>query len=446
MPESKTNILIVGAGKGGKLLIELFYNSGTVNIQGVVDTNTDAPGMQLARELGIPTATSYREFLNNKELNEIINVTASKSVQEDLLSRKPLHVEVIGGHSAKLIWELIEERRRIEDALSWELKVNAAIAELSSAILVEQSFSIDDISHIVLEHARRLTRSVFGYVGYIDPNTRCLVSTTLTRDIWEKCHVSDKKIIFEKFSGLWGWVLDNKKPLLTNNPSEDPRSTGTPSGHIPIDRFLSAPALIGENLVGQIALANSKHDYTDRDLQLIIRFASIYAIAVQRKWSEEKLFYLSMHDALTELYNRSYFEQEMRRIEEGRYQSAGIVVCDIDGLKRINDTLGHQAGDEILKASAKVIKESFRRSDVVARIGGDEFAVIIPNADLDSVVNACSRTRDAVSEYNSNNPLLLSISMGYAVSDKTPFKMYELFREADNKMYQDKVLRGKKRA
>ena len=106
-----------------------------------------------------------------------------------------------------------------------------------------------------------------------------------------------------------------------------------------------------------------------------------------------------MHDVLTELYNRSYFEQEMRRIEEGRYQSAGIVVCDIDGLKRINDTLGHQAGDEILRASAKVIKESFRRSDVVARIGGDEFAVIIPNAGLDSVGNACSRTRDAVSEY-----------------------------------------------
>lgn len=446
MPEDKTNILIVGAGRGGKLIIELFYNSGTVNIQGVVDINSDAPGMQLSRELGIPTATSYREFLDNDELDEIVNVTASESVQADLLSRKPLHVEVIGGHSAKLIWELIEERKRIEDALSWELKVNAAIAELSSAILVEQSFSIDDISHIVSEHARRLTKSVFGYVGYIDPNTRCLVSTTLTRDIWEKCHVSDKKVVFEKFSGLWGWVLDNKKPLLTNKPSEDPRSTGIPEGHISIERFLSAPALIGEKLVGQIALANSKYDYTDRDLQLIIRFASIYAIAVQRKWSEEKLFYLSMHDALTELYNRSYFEQEMRRIEEGRYQSAGIVVCDIDGLKHINDTLGHQAGDEILKASAQVIKESFRRSDVVARIGGDEFAVIIPNADLDSVGHACSRTRDAVSQYNTNHPgLSLSISIGYAVSEKTPSKMYELFKDADNKMYQDKVLRWKKR-
>ena len=447
MPKDKTNILIIGAGKGGKLLIELFYNSGTVNIIGVVDINKDAAGIQLANKLGIPTASDYREFLGNKEIDEIINVTASETVQEELLNRKPSRVEVIGGHSAKLIWNLIEERKRIEDALSWELKVNSAIAELSSAILVEQSFSIDDISHIVLEHAKRLTKSMFGYVGYIDPNTRCLVSVTLTRDIWDKCQVRDKDIIFEKFRGLWGWVLDNKEPLLTNRPSEDPRSTGIPHGHIPITRFLSAPAMIGENLVGQIALANSEHDYTDRDRQLIIRFASIYAIAIQRKWTEEKLYYLSMHDSLTEIYNRSYFEQEMRRVEGGRYSSAGIVVCDIDGLKRINDTLGHQSGDEILRASAQVIKESFRKSDVVARIGGDEFAVIIPDADNDSVNNACLRTRDAISEYNSNHPdLQLSISIGYAVSDKQPLKMYEIFKEADNNMYKDKIIRGKKRA
>jgi|GEM_PF-2890702 len=447
MPKDRTNILIIGAGRGGKLLIEMFYNSATVNILGVVDIKTDAPGMQLARKLGIPTATDYRDFIHDKSLDEIVNVTASEAVQEELLRQKPAHVEVIGGHSARLIWDLIEERKNIEDALSWELRVNAAIAELSSAILVEQSFSIDDISHIVLEHARRLTWSIYGYVGYIDPNTRYLVSPTLTRDIWEECHVPDKSITFEKFSGLWGWVLDNKKPLLTNKPSEDPRSTGIPSGHIPIERFLSAPALIEESLVGQIALANSSRDYDDRDLRLVTRLASIYAMAVQRKRTEEKLYYLSMHDSLTGLYNRSYFEQEMSRIEEGRYQSAGIVVCDIDGLKNINDTLGHQSGDEILKASAQVIKESFRKSDVVARIGGDEFAVVIPNADDDSVISACSRTRETISEYNSAHPdFTLSISIGYAVSKKTPFKMHELFREADNNMYKDKIIRGQKRS
>jgi len=293
MPESKTNILIIGAGKGGKLLIELFYNSGTVNIQGVVDTNADAPGMQLARELGIPTATNYREFLDHEELDEIINVTASESVQEDLLSRKPLHVEVIGGHSAKLIWDLIEERRSMEDALSWELKVNAAIAELSSAILVEQSFSIDDISHIVSEHARRLTDSPFGYVGYIDPNTRCLVSTTLTRDIWEKCNVADKKIIFEKFSGLWGWVLDNKKPLLTNDPATDERFKGLKWDQT-INSVLCVPLMVKSELKGVLTAYNKKggggFSEDDQRLLAIIAMQSAQVIENARLYEEQEAY------------------------------------------------------------------------------------------------------------------------------------------------------------
>jgi diguanylate cyclase (GGDEF)-like protein len=338
------------------------------------------------------------------------------------------------------------ERKRAEEALEWELNVNTVIADLASALMAEQLFSIDDISNLVLEHARKLTKSIFGFVGYVDQDTKYLVSVTLTKDVWDKCNVKDNTYVFKKFNGLWGWVLNNKKPLLTNSPSEDSRSTGIPPGHIPINRFLSAPAMIGENLVGQIALANSERDYTEKDLSFVMRLASLYAIAIQRKWAEEKLYYLSMHDALTGLYNRSYFEQEMQRIEEGRFKSAGIVVCDIDGLKHVNDTLGHQAGDELLKASAIVIKEAFRRGDVVARIGGDEFAVIIPNADKDSVKKACLRTRDAISEYNSNHSdLPMSISIGYAVSNKAPLKMYELFKKADNNMYKEKLSHSKRR-
>jgi PAS domain S-box-containing protein len=117
MSEGRTNILIVGAGKGGSLLTHLFHKSETVNILGVIDINDDAPGIKLAKGLGIPTATDFREFLNIKELDEIINVTGSEEVQEKLLKLKPLNIELIGGHSAKLIWDVVEERKRIEKEL-----------------------------------------------------------------------------------------------------------------------------------------------------------------------------------------------------------------------------------------------------------------------------------------------------------------------------------------
>lgn len=148
--------------------------------------------------------------------------------------------------------------------------------------------SVEEISYILLEHAKRITGSAFGYVGYIDPDTGYLVSSTMTRDIWEDCQVPDKDFIFKEFSGLWGWVLENRRPLLTNSPADDPRSSGVPEGHLPIRRFLSVPAMVGEELVGQVSLANPGRDYAARDLELVEHLASLYALAVQRRWREDE--------------------------------------------------------------------------------------------------------------------------------------------------------------
>lgn len=177
--------------------------------------------------------------------------------------------------------------RQAEEALSWEAGINAAMAELSSAVL--RSASIIETSHMVHQHAERLTSSAFGYVGYIDTPTGHFVCPTLTEDVWDNCRVEGKGIIFEKFAGLCGWVLNNRRSLLTNAPADDPRSSGTPAGHVPIRRFLSAPALMGQTLVGQVAVANSDRDYVERDLKLIERLADLYAIAIQRTRADESL-------------------------------------------------------------------------------------------------------------------------------------------------------------
>ncbi|MDI6873437.1 GAF domain-containing sensor histidine kinase [Candidatus Solincola sp.] len=176
---------------------------------------------------------------------------------------------------------------RLEEALVREREQNRALAELARTLLV--SSDLDEISWKVLEYAKRLTGSPFGYVGYIDQETGHLVCPTMTRDVWEQCRMREKDYIFREFKGLWGWVLKNRRPILTNSPSRDPRSTGVPEGHIPIRRFLSVPALMGGMLVGQIALANSVRDYVSFDLEAISRLADLYAVAVMRMWSEREL-------------------------------------------------------------------------------------------------------------------------------------------------------------
>jgi PAS domain S-box-containing protein len=181
----------------------------------------------------------------------------------------------------------VTERKEVEEALAWEVEANKAVAELSSKLL--STASIEEVSCAVLEIAGRLTASPFGYVGYIDTDTGYLVSPTLTRDIWDECSVAEKDFVFREFSGLWGWVLKNRQPLLANSPREDSRSSGVPEGHIPIDRFISVPAQMGEVLTGQISLANAPRDYTQRDLDLLQRLADLYAIAVLRMWSDAEL-------------------------------------------------------------------------------------------------------------------------------------------------------------
>jgi PAS domain S-box-containing protein len=181
----------------------------------------------------------------------------------------------------------ITRRVRMEEMLAFDLEANSAVAELSATLLSQAS--IEDVSYIVLEKAKQLTESPFGFVGHIESETGYLISSTLSRDIWDDCGIADKSVVFKEFKGLWGWVLDNKKPLLTNEPHGDPRSTGVPHGHIPIERFVSVPALLGGALVGQIALANSGRDYNERDIDLLNRLADLYAMAVLRMWSEEEL-------------------------------------------------------------------------------------------------------------------------------------------------------------
>jgi PAS domain S-box-containing protein len=191
---------------------------------------------------------------------------------------------------AKFLFTIIRditEQKRAQEKLAWEARVNAALAEVSRSLL--ERITVDDMAYLVLEHAKRLTGSAYGFVGHIDPMTGYLMSSTLGRDIWGVCQVQGKTAAFKEFKGLWGWVLNHRQSLLTNAPADDPRSSGTLPGHVPIRRFISAPAMAEGVLVGQVALADSDRDYGEQDLALIERLADLYAMAIQRKRMEEHL-------------------------------------------------------------------------------------------------------------------------------------------------------------
>ena len=158
-----------------------------------------------------------------------------------------------------------------------------------------------------------------------------------------------------------------------------------------------------------------------------------------RKQMEQELQNLSTHDTLTSLYNRNFFETEMARIQLGRLFPISIVVADVDNLKTVNDHYGHSAGDELLRKVAQQLRQTFRAEDIVARIGGDEFAVLLPEMDEKASEAIVSRMRADMAKLK--DPLI-GLSIGLAVG-KEGSNLSDVMRQADDQMYQDKAAHKK---
>ncbi|NVN93295.1 MAG: diguanylate cyclase [Desulfuromonadales bacterium] len=163
-----------------------------------------------------------------------------------------------------------------------------------------------------------------------------------------------------------------------------------------------------------------------------------------RRAMEDRLRYLSTHDELTKLNNRNFFEAEVERLKRGRMAPLSVVIADLDGLKEVNDTFGHEYGDALIRAAADMLRDIFRTDDTIARIGGDEFAIILKEVGEELLDAIMERARKMLSDgvHQSEHGLKVRFSMGSATT-LNPADLEKAIRDADMAMYSNKKERKK---
>lgn len=232
--------------------------------------------------------------------------------------------------------------------------------------------------------------------------------------------------------GLGGRTYMEGKTFLVEDIQKAPGAAPVKS------RYRSAISLpIGDLGIFQV-ISEEVGGFGQEDKDLAELLISHTTEALKRIKSEKKIRYISFHDNLTGLYNRAYFEEELKRLDTKRQMPLSIVIGDANGLKLTNDVFGHQEGDRLLQAMARILTETCRNEDIIARWGGDEFAILLPGTGREEAKNICSRIKKACQD-SDHTPIQPSISLGVSSKEDVSEDAGEVLKRAENEMYSNKL-------
>ena len=167
----------------------------------------------------------------------------------------------------------------------------------------------------------------------------------------------------------------------------------------------------------------------------------VFRDCTEKQKKVDEIRYLCYHDQLTGLYNRRFYEEELARLDTKRNYPISLIMADVNGLKLTNDAFGHAAGDNLLKRVAGILRTECRTDDILARIGGDEFVILLPKTDIVQTRKIIARINEKMANEKTDK-VLLSISVGSAEKTDASISMHDVFTRAEDEMYRQKTTSG----
>lgn len=325
------------------------------------------------------------------------------------------------------------------------------IKELSSFQLIISEINsnpdLDRVLDLIIQKAIQIVEAERGSLMLFDPQSEELYIKSSVG--LSKRTISGVRI--KPGEGIAGWVFKEGKPLLIKEGAKDLRFKKFEKIEVELKSIISVPLKIKNQAIGVINADNKREGdvFNTDDLQLLSAFANQVAIAIQNAQLHQEIKGLAITDGLTDLYNFRYLqerlEEETKRAQRFRRPLA-LIMADIDYFKEFNDTYGHPEGNKVLKVLANILKANVRGIDIVGRYGGEEFIIILPEADREEAQKIAERIRIKVEEYNFKNKedhlnnlnRKITLSLGVTSYFQESISPQNLIYKVDQALYQAK--------
>jgi len=394
------SVLIIGAGPGGSALLDIFSKEVQIKIVGIVDNNPEALGIGLAHKLNVKVYSNVEKALEKSGNCIVFNMTHDQGLTE-VASRYVGAGSVIGGQEARFFWHIITRLQAVKaELLDNQTRLQAVIHNVQEGIVLIKPDGF-------IENANPATSRIFGFAAneLIDHHVEMLIpkpgESKHQPCTWKEMVTGEKSMIGHSREVVAVHKNGRLFPLEIN--------------------------------IAEMALDGVKH------------FVGIVRDITERKRAEGKLTQMALFDQLTELPNRTNFFDKLEfSLSHARRNKSvlALLFIDLDGFKKVNDTLGHTIGDQLLREVAKRLHANIRETDMVARMGGDEFTVILSNLeDIESATSMAEKLIKAI-----NQPIILDgntcnvgASIGIAAYPYHAGSSNSLINAADSAMYQAKA-------
>ena len=383
---------------------------------------------------GIWTGEVKMNSKDGKVLDIFLRAYANKDSRGEIVSLVGIHND-------------ITERKKVEEALiaseDRAIKQRTALASL----VVDDIVVDGDLSQVYKKITEVLTEtlSVERAGVWMLNNDQTELQCVSLYNSREKEHSQGDAVKTEDVMEYLKSIRKENR-VIASDSIHDPRTMKTVEYYqkpLGITSMLDAGIVLEGQLKGVISceeIGDYRNWHVDEEA-FIATLASLLGqvyVNAERKKAEEEIRYLSYHDRLTGLHNRHYIENQMELLDSLGETSTCIIMADLNGLKLVNDTYGHEAGDKLLVSVAEVLRRSCREYDLVARWGGDEFIIIIYPASLKDAENLAKRILNETAKFSPGG-IPMSIALGIAERSDVNKKMIDVLREAENRMYRQKL-------